>query len=219
VRIYDLMTREVVSVRPETPLKEVAQLLVDHGIGGVPVTDSMGIVLGVVSESDFVTKELGREYARRSRLARLFGQPSPDAAKIEATTAAEAMTAPAVTIEGRIATVREAAIVMAEHGINRLPVIEDGRLVGIITRGDLVRIFAESDGILAERVGRRLHAVDGLAVDEVRNGVVTLSGTVESQELAKTAIEIARTTDGVVGVDAERVAWRSAREPVWPGIG
>jgi CBS domain-containing protein len=219
VRIYEVMTRDVVSVRPETPLKEVAQLLVDRGIGGVPVTDLLGIVLGVVSESDFVTKELGQEYARRSRLARLFGQPSPDAAKIEATTAGEAMTAPAVTIEGRIASVREAAMVMTEHGVNRLPVVENGRLVGIITRGDLVRVFAVSDAILAERVGTRLHSVDGLFVDGVHNGIVTLSGTVESRELAETAIDIARSTDGVVNVDAERLSWRSSRAPVLPGIG
>ena len=213
MRTIDVMTRDVVAVRPDTPLKEVAQLLVEHGIGGVPVVADDGAVVGVVSESDFLIKERGEAYVRQSRLARLFGHADPDAAKLTARTAGEAMTSPAVTIDSAIASVREAAIVMAERGVNRLPVTDGGRLVGIITRGDIVRIFARSDQEIAQRVRRALHGVDTLLVESVRDGVVTLAGTLPSRALATRVAEIARAVDGVVAVDTERLTWTEDREP------
>jgi CBS domain-containing protein len=205
--VDELMTSDVITVHPDTPLKEVARLLSGHGIGGAPVVDAGGRVVGVISESDFLIKERGRKYAHRSPLHWLLGDRLREFERVEATTAGEAMTSPAVTIEGRVATVREAAIVMAERKINRLPVTHAGKLVGIITRGDVVRLYLSSDEEIASKVRHVLRAVDGLVVESVRDGVVTLAGSVYSAAVAETAARIVESMDGVVGVDASAVAW------------
>ena len=70
----DVMTQPVVGVRPETPLREVARLLIDHRISGLPVVDEMGAVLGIVSEADFLIKEQGAEAVQHRRLARILGE-------------------------------------------------------------------------------------------------------------------------------------------------
>jgi CBS domain-containing protein len=201
MRVTDVMVREVVTVEPETPLKEVARVLVEHGISGVPVVDD-GRVLGVVSESDFIMKERAHEPRRRSPLTWLIGDRLHAVAVVEARTAGQAMTAPAVTIEPA-ATVHEAAVRMAGRNVNRLPVVESGTLVGIITRGDLVRLYAEPDTLIEQRVRRALRVVDGLKVEQVQDGVVTLAGVVASEALARTIVDIAAGIEGVVAVDSE----------------
>lgn len=210
MRVYELMTRDVVAVTPDTPLKEVARLMVDRGISGVPVIDDEGIVLGVISESDFLIKERGREHVSASPLVWIVGdtrQSRHERALIAARTAKEAMTTPPVTIEGKLASVREATIVMAERQINRLPVTESGRLVGIITRGDILRLYARSDETIGAAVRDSLRAADGIVVEGVEQGVVTLAGTAASQAMADRVIRIAEAVDGVVAVDGERVKW------------
>lgn len=219
MRVDEVMTRQVIAVHPETPLKEVARLLVEHRIGGVPVVDEDNKVLGVVSESDFAIKERGGGHIPHARFGWLFDEAGRDAARIVAArSAGEAMSAPVVTIEGPLASVREAAITMVEHNINRLPVTEDGRLIGIVTRGDLVQVFAQPDSAIAEKLQASLHVVDGLVVEDVQNGIVTLSGTVESRVLAETAVQIAEALDGVVAVNSDQLAWREEthREPSVP---
>lgn len=217
MRVYELMTHDVVAVPPDTTLKEVARLLVDHRIGGVPVIDDDRVVLGVVSESDFVIKELSSDNVRRSRFDQLLGRAKQDAARVAARMAGEAMTAPAITIDGT-ASVREAAIKMVERNINRLPVTESGRLVGILTRGDLVGLFAQPDSAIADRLRHLLRAVDGLVVERVENGIATLAGTVETRVMAETAAHLAEVADGVVAVNRDRLTWRedSDREPTRP---
>jgi CBS domain-containing protein len=212
VLVSDMMTRDVVSVRPDMPLREVASLLIERNIGGVPVTDGDGVVLGVVSESDFVFKELGPDHDRPSRLARMFGRTDPTAAKLAATTAGEAMTTPAVTIEGYMTFVREAAMLMSQHGVNRLPVTAHGRLVGIVTRSDIVRVFAQPDRVLEERVRDAIRAVGDSFVEDVSDGVVTLAGTMATHELVDDAVDIVRAVDGVVAVNTERLTWAEQRE-------
>lgn len=218
MRVYDLMTREPVAVKPDTPLKEVAHILVEHGFSGVPVVDDDNVVIGVVSESDFMIKERGREYVPSSALSWLLGETRQirhEREIVEARTAGQAMSAPPITIEGRIASVREAAITMAERNINRLPVTEDGRLVGIITRGDLLRVYAQPDAQLADAVREALRSADGIIVESVENGVVRLAGTAASEAMAETTIRIAEAVDGVLAVDAEGLNWRERpAEPV-----
>ena len=217
MRVYDLMTRDPVAVKPDTPLKEVAHILVEHGFSGVPVVDDDNVVIGVVSESDFMIKERGREYVPRSALSWLLGdspQIRHEREIVEARTAGQAMSAPPITIEGRIASVREAAITMAERNINRLPVTEDGRLVGIITRGDLLRVYAQPDAQLADAVREALRSADGIIVESVENGVVRLAGTAASEAMAETTIRIAEAVDGVLAVDAEALNW--LERPVAP---
>src|SRR5262249_40626522 len=125
MKISELMHRDVVSVSPETTLKEVAALLVANRISGVPVCLSDGRVVGVVSEADIIVKEQ-TEPAHRDR------------ARFEAETAGAAMTTPALTVSPQQDVV-EAARLMTSKQVNRLPVVKGSRLVGIITRADLVR--------------------------------------------------------------------------------
>ncbi|HEX5825943.1 MAG TPA: CBS domain-containing protein, partial [Candidatus Limnocylindrales bacterium] len=148
------MTRTVVSIRPETPVREVARLLDEHRISGVPVVDDHGSLVGVVSEADFLRDvALGAEPRRRSALARLFGR-GEDAAHAPAhgaATAADLMTSSVISVPPD-EPVSEAAALMTRSRINRLPVVEDGRLVGIVTRADLVRAYVRSDHQLAETI-------------------------------------------------------------------
>jgi CBS domain-containing protein len=210
--IQEVMTREVVAVHPKTPLKEVARLLVEHRIGGLPVVDDDDVVVGVISESDFTIKERGADYKRDSVLDRMTGRTAEDARRVAATTAGEAMSTPPVTIEGRTAFVREAAIMMLDRRVNRIPVVERGRLVGIISRGDLVRLYAQADEQIAERLRRSLHDVEvqGVVVEDVTDGIATLTGTVASAALAAEATEFAARVEGVIGVDGSHLNTRTA---------
>jgi CBS domain-containing protein len=210
MRVRDVMTTTLATVSPDRPLRDVARLLVDRGISGVPVVAADGTVLGVVSEADFLAKEGAVEPGRHRFLSRLFGE-GPDAAKVEARTAGEAMTAPAITTTPD-ALVRDAAATMVDRRVNRLPVVDHGRLVGIITRADLVRVFTRSDAELAAAVVAAIEAgtsatpaPGGLEV-EVRDGIVRLAGTVDRRSLAETAAAIARDVGGVVRVD-DHLTW------------
>lgn len=209
MNVRDAMTTDVLTVLPGTPLKQVASLLVDHRISGVPVVSATQELLGVVSEADFVMKEAAGATARRSLLHWLVGD-SKDArrleARVHATTAGEAMTAPAVSITAD-RPLREAASMMAGAGVNRLPVLENGRLVGILTRADIVRAFARSDAELDDVVRAAVAAVDGLRVIGVRNGVVTLAGTVAHAALVPSVRALIAQIDGVIAVDDSGVAW------------
>ena len=152
--IRDVMVSTVVTVEPQTPLKDVAQSLVDHRISGMPVVDADGAVLGVVSEADVLLKEGGADAIQHRSLARVRGESREtraQLAKVAASTAGEAMTAPAITI-GPDGSIAEAAALMIGRRVNRLPVVEDGRLVGIVSRADLVRAFIRSDDELARTI-------------------------------------------------------------------
>jgi CBS domain-containing protein len=209
VKIRDIMTTTVVTVRPETPLKDVAELLLERRISGVPVVDELGVVLGVVSEADFVTKEAGVDAHRSSWVSWLTGA-TPEArreeALVAARTAGEAMTTPVVSI-GSERPLSEAAHRMAEYRVNRLPVVDGGMLVGIVTRADVVRAYARSDEDLRRAAVDALHAVDGLDVVGVKDGVVRLSGSVASEALYQAVHKIVQHIDGVVAVDDREVSW------------
>ena len=135
-RVDDVMTRDVVSVRPETPCRAVADLMIEHRVSGIPVVDYFGHVLGVVSEADLLPKvETARE--RPS----LFGRRSyrRDRRKAAGRTASEVMTSPAVAVMPSL-SVPVAVRRMRLAGVKRLPVEDSlGRLVGIVSRGDLLR--------------------------------------------------------------------------------
>jgi CBS domain-containing protein len=210
MKVADVMTRTVVAVTPETPLKDVAALMVAKGISGVPVVDAAGTVVGIVSEADFVIKERGAEGVRHRLLARVFGeskQTKRELAKIEATTAGQAMTSPAVTVAAADA-LKWAAEVMASRKINRLPVVEDGRLVGIVTRADVVRAFVRPDAELERLVREEVLTKSAFWLEPeafdltVRAGVVHIAGRVERRSLAETIVDVTRGLGGVVGVES-----------------
>lgn len=205
VQVGQVMTRDVVSVTPDTPIKDAATMLAERGISGVPVCDAEGNVVGVLSEADLLVKESGPQRATGGLFAWLVQTASaPDLAKLRAHTAGEAMTEPAITI-GPDAPVTEAARQMVELGVNRLPVVEDGKLVGIVTRADLVRLFTRSDEEIAreirEDVAQRMLWIpaERLRV-EVERGEVTLSGEVDTEVEAELLEKRIPLVPGVVGV-------------------
>jgi CBS domain-containing protein len=204
--VADVMTTDVVKVRPSMPLKEVAEILISRGISGVPVVDAEGRVLGVVSETDILAKEQGA-IDRAGLLHRLL---SPDTrseqAKVEATTAGEAMTSPAVTTRPS-ATIAEAAATMLEHCVNRLPVVDGPSLRGIVTRADLVRAFIRPDAEIAHQVQdevlrRKLWIKPEDVQISVERGSVRLQGHVESEKVARRVESLVRGLPGVVEVDS-----------------
>jgi len=196
MKVRELMTKPPVCVAPDLPLREVAQVLVQQRISGVPVV-SDGRIVGVVSQSDIVRKECGASSEPERR--RHGRQP----AVVEATTAGEAMTSPAITIEDWVSA-HYAAWLMSTHRINRLPVIHRDRLVGVISCADLVRHFTRSD---AEIEGEVRKAVDDLLAPslldvEVDHGRVTLDGELDD-ELGLAAVpRTAARVPGVVAVDS-----------------
>ena len=212
MRIQDLMTTNVVTVGAATPLKDAAALLAEHRISGVPVVDEDGHVLGVLSEGDILFKETGPP-ERPSLLERLLAVPSiAFDPKLEARTAGEAMSAPPVTVGPR-RPVTEAATTMIEARVNRLPVVDDERrLIGIVTRADLVRAFIRSDDELEreirEDVLRRAMWIEpGVVGVEVVGGEVRLTGEVETKTDAEILPRLVQRVPGVVGV-LSKVRWR-----------
>jgi CBS domain-containing protein len=204
MKIKDVMTSNVMAVEPATSLKEVASLLVERRVSGVPVVDPEGRVLGVISEADILFKECGRQ-GPQGVLAWLL-EPG-GAAKLEATSAAEAMTAPARTI-GPERPVSEAAKRMLEEAVNRFPVVdEDGTLVGIVTRADLVRAFVRSDEAIAREIREDVVlktlwiAPEALEIS-VDQGAVRIGGHVESKTDAELIEAFARRVPGTVSVES-----------------
>lgn len=203
MKIAEVMTTDVVSVRPDTSLKDVARILSSCGISGMPVVDDAGQVVGVISEADILSKE--RRRPEETLSGRMLGRLRRDGAKWNARTAGEAMTAPAITISPQ-RWLDAAAALMLDRGVNRLPVVDrDGRLAGIVTRADLVRAFASGDDRISreirEDVLRRDLWLDPdafeLAVDE---GEVELRGQFDSAAQRDVVEQRVRLVPGVVAI-------------------
>ena len=211
MKVSDVMTRDVVTVAPETSLKEVARLLVEHRISGVPVVEGDRVV-GVVSERDVLFKERPSTRLHRGVLAWLMDETELTL-KIDARTARDAMSSPPVVIaSGR--QVADAAKLMLDEGISRFPVVDSGRLVGVITEGDLVRAFARTDEVIRREIlddmlvktfGTSQSSLDV----SVRDGEVTITGTVATKQQAKLIEELVDKVPGVVSADV-RLRWSDA---------
>lgn len=204
MKVADLMTMDVLTAAPDDSLKDAARALSTRGISGLPVVGSSGHVLGVLSEADILAKEVDGG-AKTSALQRFLEGPPLDH-RFDALIVEEAMTTPAITITpGRPIT--EAASTMLAEGINRLPVVdEDGHLVGLVTRADLVRAFARDDHAIREEILRTMRDdlwLDPANVDiRVEKGVVELAGELQSEEEARILATFARRVPGVVEVSS-----------------
>jgi CBS domain-containing protein len=227
MRVRDLMTTNVLTVRSSTQLKDAAALLAEHRISGLPVVDDEGHVLGVLSEGDILYKETGAK-DKPGLFDRLLSAPPIGLdLKLAARTVGEAMSAPALTIGPR-RPVTEAATAMIDEGVNRLPVVDDEeRLIGIITRADLVRAFVRSDAEIRheiiEDVMRRTLWLEPDAINvEVTGGEVRLSGEVETRTDAELIPTFVQRVPGVVSV-LSKLRWRDenghrpGRAVVWHG--
>lgn len=202
--IADVMTVGAVSVQPDTSFKEIVDQFEAHGINAVPVVDDFERVLGVVSSADLIPKI---EFAGDDERFRLFQSRRSRHArdKAGATTAGQMMTAPAVTVMGGTSLV-EATKIMEASGLKRLPVVDDlGRLTGMVTRRDLLKIFLRGDGdIRREILDEVLPDLPGVEPTQVRvevdDGVVTLMGRLERRSLVPAAVRHIQRVNGVVDV-------------------
>ncbi|MFE0514602.1 CBS domain-containing protein [Streptomyces sp. NPDC058964] len=182
--VVDLMTPTVVSVQPGTSFMEIAHLLDEYGITAVPVIDDEGRPVGVVSAADLL----------RSQTSAGGGG-----------TARDLMTSPAVVAERGWNAVR-AARTMDRRKVKRLPVVDDdGRLIGVISRSDLVQLFLRRDRaieeeILEDVVVRTLGLPPSALTVEVTDGRVTLSGSVQRRSLVPVTVRLCEGVDGVVDV-------------------
>jgi CBS domain-containing protein len=204
MKVADLMTTDVMTAAPDDSLKDVARALAAKRVSGLPVVGSTGQVLGVLSEADILAKEVDGN-ARVSALHRFLEGPSVDD-RFDALTVEEAMTAPPITIEAS-RPVTEAASKMLTEGINRLPVVDDeGRLVGLVTRADLVRAFARDDAAIEAELIQVIREdlwLDPESVEiTVENGVVELAGELQSEDEARIVALFARRIPGVVEVSS-----------------
>jgi CBS domain-containing protein len=206
-RVRDVMTKKVVTVDRLTSFSDIVGLLTEHRISGVPVLMMGRRVAGVVSEADLLALE--DEEVRGARMdSHATGRWRRPLRRVHwGLTAGALMTAPAVTIYPD-ATIPRAAQVMTSRHIRRLPVVrEDGRLIGIVTRRDLLSVFLRPDAEVAEHVRALLDDVlpqDPSSVTAtVRDGVVILTGhpeAPEDRELMPAAIRLIWDVDGVIDV-------------------
>ena len=210
MKVEDIMTRRVVTIGTHAEVRDVASILVEKHISGMPVCNTEGDVVGVVSEGDILFKEHDPKAARGSGPFSWLsdGRPTRDFTKARAVMVHEAMTAPAITIPA-YCSVAEAARLMTEHGVNRLPVIGAGKLVGIVTRTDLVRAFVRSDADIrreiTEDVLRRnmwIEAPEAVVV-VVKRGTVHLAGKLETRSETLLLERLAARVPGVVSVKSE----------------
>ncbi|MQS16238.1 CBS domain-containing protein [Streptomyces kaniharaensis] len=201
--VGELMTSAVVHVRPDTGFKEIARLLAEHDITAVPVLDQEDRPLGLVSEADLLLNEAAQEDP--AGLLLTPDLPPRERARSRATTAVGLMTAPAVCARPEW-TVVEAARLMQSERAKRLPVVDEaGRLVGIVSRSDLLRVFLRHDTAIREEIRaevlRRVLGIDPDALDvQVHNGRVTLTGTLDHHGQAPVVERLCRSVDGVVDV-------------------
>ncbi|MFD7606766.1 CBS domain-containing protein [Streptomyces mirabilis] len=203
--VSDVMTHTVAAIGRKANFKEIVQLMEQWKVSALPVLEGEGRVIGVVSEADLLPKEEFRDSDpdRHTQLRRLS-----DLAKAGAVTAEDLMTAPAVTVQAN-ATLAQAARTMAHAKVKRLPVVDDmGLLEGVVSRGDLLKVFLRGDEDIAEEVRREVvsylfRAPSAPVRVQVQDGVVTLTGRVRDTSLVPVAARLVRSVEGVVDVEFE----------------
>ncbi|HUB42522.1 MAG TPA: CBS domain-containing protein [Streptosporangiaceae bacterium] len=203
-RVRDIMTADIVAVDRITPFKQIASQLVRHQINGVPVLSLGRHVAGVVTEGDLIAAR-DKHAGQRKRWT---GTPryGTDRSRYDRLTAEQLMTAPAITIHPDTATAG-AARLMSDHHVKLLPVVdEDGKIVGVVSRRDLLNLFLVADSEIARQVRELLNEVapgePGAIKVDVRCGIVTLTGQTdpELRNQVAAAIDAAWDIDGVVDI-------------------
>jgi CBS domain-containing protein len=206
-RVKDVMTTEVVTVREDTPFKEIVTVLLRTGVSAVPVLDSTGQVRGVVSESDLLAKEADPTAFLESHPLERHRR-RVERKKAGGSVAADLMTAPpAVTFERT--AVSDAAREMRRHRVQRLPVVDEltGGLVGIVSRSDLLRVYTRPDDeirrdVLDEVIAKE-SAMDPAPFEvTVTEGNVVIGGQIERRSLIPLLLHAVRRVEGVVSAES-----------------
>ena len=200
--VSDVMTREVVTVEPGTSFREVIRIIKDSGVHALPVVDAHGTVLGVVAESDLLVRQEQTE-GRVRRPWRRHGR-----ARLAGTTAGEVMTSPAITIDPR-QTLGQAARTLHKRHVGRLLVVDGGRLVGIVTRSDLLSIFLRSDDDLLAVIQAAIAEIDftppHTITATVDNGIVVLHGSAQLLSQVNAVGDRVRRVPGIVRLDDKAI--------------
>jgi CBS domain-containing protein len=208
--VRDVMSENVFTVTPAMPLKVVATRMLEYGVSGMPVVDDDEMVVGVVSETDVLYKERTAPDRKGVVDWLVHYAEDPPLAKLDARTAGDAMTTPAVTIQsGR--SIADAATLMIDLRIDRLPVVDSGHLVGIVTRADLVRAFIRSDEEIVQEIRqqgllRRYWVVPSSVDVAADQGNVVFEGEVDTEDLADSIVAYTERIPGVVSVES-RLTW------------
>jgi CBS domain-containing protein len=205
MKVAQLMTRDLATITGEETMKAAARIMVERKVSGLPVVDADGVLVGVISEGDVLHQE-----ALRNPSTTFWGlfRRSADFSRI----VSEAMTTKVVTISPE-SDHSDAARLMESAGVKRLPVVaEDGTLVGIVSRSDVLRVFGRPDSqiqeeVVAEVVARILWVDPQTVKVAVAEGRVDLSGTVPARSDTRILEEMTKRVDGVVGVDASGLSY------------
>ncbi|GAA0815615.1 CBS domain-containing protein [Spirilliplanes yamanashiensis] len=206
--VADVMTGDVCTVPSDMRYREVVDVLTGGGISAAPVVDAAGRVVGVVSEADLLHRV---ELAGRGERPRLFESRHRRAGRTRAAarTAGELMTRPAVTVTTGT-PISAAARLLDRRRVKRLPVLDDtGRLAGIVSRSDLLKIHLRGDADIRADVAELVRHVvpePGALDVTVTDGVVTLDGRVERRTTAEAVVQLAATVAGVTDV-VDRVGY------------
>jgi len=203
MKLKDLMTHDVITVGPDASLKEAARRMIEAGVSGLPVTDADGALVGIITEADFVTAEADRRRKKRAGLLRMVYKDveMPSQERL----VGDVMSTDLVLI-GPEADHAEAARVMQREGIKRIPVVsEDRTLVGLVSRSDLLRIFARSDQEIINEISEHIMG-EILWIDPARvivrcsEGNVDLRGQLETRSDTELLARLTARVDGVVSV-------------------
>ena len=220
MKASDVMAKDVVTVGPQTTVKEIAELMTERRIGGVPVVDATGKLVGIVSETDLLHRaETGTERRRKWWLGAFVDSDklAREYAASHARTAADIMATKVITTEADT-DLGEVADLLERRKLKRVPVIAAGRLVGMITRGDLVRALVArqrapvtttaaaggTEAVLAavrERMRREAWLDTSLVSLSMTNGAVELTGMAASADQRRALRLLVEDTPGVIKVD------------------
>jgi CBS domain-containing protein len=207
VKASEIMTSPVITVRSDTSVKEAARLLVEHQISALPVVDDGAGLVGIVSEADLLPLESRPD--PRDQLMPLPPEPAPPR-RVEEVMTREVYTMPE---EADVAHVAE---VMLRANVKRIPIVRGDRLVGIVSRRDVIKLMARRDEVILAELEKLLAQQQLLAPPvtiEVRNGVATIRG--EGEPGAKRLVEIlVRTIPGILDVRFEDPSRDGAPGPV-----
>jgi CBS domain-containing protein len=215
MRAADIMVKDVVTAGPEASVRELAATMLERRISGMPVVDGAGRLLGIVSEGDLIRRpEIDTDRVKLGWVRLLLSDEARarDFVKSHGRKAREVMTQPAISVAAD-APLAEVVRLMERHRVKRLPVVEHGKLVGLVTRADLLRALVarqaapapeRSDHDLRRKIVSMLRDEDWAASAvvhvQVENGVAQLWGTVESEDQREALLLAVRGVPGVKDV-------------------
>ena len=211
----EIMSSPVITVSPDTPFGDIVAIMLQHRISGLPVVDEGGRLVGIVTEADLLLKEeepraqpgLIPWHGSSLRLERIRDRHR----KAEGTTAGVLMTENVVSMT-EDATAHHLAHLMLARDVNRIPIVRDGRVVGIVTRADILKVFTRGDEALLKVVREALARdlwIDPKALSVTCvNGAVTVSGELDRRSDRDLLIRWVKAIDGVVDVNADQLEFR-----------